>query len=67
MSEEVKAEMAIQVIGVNKLMSADPDYRSEDAYEVLCKVASYSAASFLVEWLKSSSWLTINSFFNSKR
>ena len=30
--------MAIQIIGVNKLMSVDPDYRSEHAYEILCKV-----------------------------
>ena len=36
--------MAIQIIGVNKLMSADLDYRSEDAYEVLCKVAAINVA-----------------------
>lgn len=30
--------MATQIIGVNKLMSGDPDYRSEDGYEILCKV-----------------------------
>ena len=30
--------MAVQIVGVNRLMSADPDYRSEDAYEILCKV-----------------------------
>ena len=38
LSEEVKAEMATQIIGVNKLMSGDPEYRSEDGYEILCKV-----------------------------
>ena len=42
LTEEVKAEMAIQMIGVNKLMSGDPDYSTGDAYEVLCKVAKNS-------------------------
>ena len=38
LSEEVKAEMAIQIAGINRLMSGDPDYKTEDAYDVLCKV-----------------------------
>jgi hypothetical protein len=30
--------MAAQIVGVDKLMSTDPDYRSEHAYDILCKV-----------------------------
>ena len=38
LDEEVKTELAIQIMGVTKLMASDPDYITEDAYEVLCKV-----------------------------
>ena len=37
-SEEVKAELDVQLIGINRIMSCDQDYVASDAYEVLCKV-----------------------------
>ena len=37
-SEEVKAELDVQLIGINRMMSCDQDYVAADAYEVLCKV-----------------------------
>ena len=38
LSEEVKEELALQMMGIGKLMSSYPEYNSEAAYDVLCKV-----------------------------
>ncbi len=38
LSEDVKEQLALQMLGIQKLTEGQEDFRAEVAYDVLCKV-----------------------------